>query len=1050
MSRHRAILAKLALAWVGIASAIRPAAGDGKVLVYQEGDAELLVNVTDRPGKLTVVGQGSPPSHTSHPTPPASPRVPTAPLQETHSYDPRQVVGGLASARGGSAPSLAMLAGNSGGAASVVRSSGISTATAGYAVAADTAESASAEVFAGGESSSGNSVLKAGQQQRAGAGSTAGFDSPRVDGGSGKVPLDPFGRSNGGGGGAMTPPRSISPAPTTFINRMPNPFTTTLGAAVPAPLPAMPTVVAWPFTQPEILNPSVRLHGHNHTGNVLPSRRRGDDGGTKDRADLLFLSTGSSGWGGGTGSFFGGEHFPHPMSDVPIHPRSPPPHAHPSLPVSTTSFMASSSDNQLALAMVPASLNAGFGFGVGVAGVSEGLPGSMSAPMPRAPAARRSPHDTHVTSASDGSSEMRLDGPASARLATAAVAINSLREPPNNGANVYTSPPARPPIAPRTSVSPPTGSPRRVTFDQAAEAALDRASSGRSVRSSTLPHAAPPDLRPDAAALQLSGLTSEEMPWWGGSSRMEGSIIMSERSRGSSAHGDAPGGSPQSARAAAAEADVDWAETPTSRTGKFPPIPEAQEVPPQAAALATAFGSGSRTSSSGDDWKWGPPQRTVEVGPPLAADLATAFSDTSSSAESDVERRTASPSKAAVLASPFGDSEDESHAGDEGPRANGSQTPVQGGTAAVLASAFGGDSSDDGGGMWGDGPAAGAGAGGGGGTAATLMSPFDDDDSGGYGGPSPPQQDRSSDAPANGVGHRAAGEAPWRKQASIRVGVVPSLMSPFGDDSDDEEVVPGWGRGIGASNDWETTESGGGRDALTSEDLKAYAADPQHQGHSDAAAQPPGRKPARGKGHRETYPFSRQPPSRLEYSSSTDDEQGGRGAGDGATLAAAAGMLADSHGPPSASAGGGGLMAEMSSAISLDQASAVLPSAEAHLRALVMNKSVHMMEAQFRMWINTSDITMTDEVIGRGSYGQVRARAPLWSPAACERLDDHLRACCRLGWWCAWLSSPRAGSDVPCLSAMGDVPLLPASARCMSSTSPAAAVAARYISCRRC
>lgn len=63
---------------------------------------------------------------------------------------------------------------------------------------------------------------------------------------------------------------------------------------------------------------------------------------------------------------------------------------------------------------------------------------------------------------------------------------------------------------------------------------------------------------------------------------------------------------------------------------------------------------------------------------------------------------------------------------------------------------------------------------------------------------------------------------------------------------------------------------------------------------------------------------------------------------------------------------------DMSGAISLDHNSTALPSAEANLRALMQNTSIHTLEAQFRMWINTSDITMTETVIGRGSYGQVR------------------------------------------------------------------------------
>eukprot|EP00892_Ulva_mutabilis_P001294 jgi/Ulvmu1/11165/UM072_0001.1 len=993
MSRHRAILAKLALARVGITSAIRPAAGDGKALIFQEDASEVLVNLTDRPGELTLLGQGGPPSHASHPTPPASPRVATQPLQDTPSYDARPPAAtSLGHLRNGSAPSLAVRV-NSGGAASVVRSSGISVATAGTAVAAAEGEAVSAEVAAAGtgeSSASWNSGLRTALLQRSGNGSSVGVDSPHAEGGS--VPLDQGGRGNTVGGIA-TPPRSMSPAPTTFINRMPNPF---VGSGAPAAVPvaAAPTLVAWPFCQPELLSVAVRLQGHSRAMNTgLGGRRRGDDSG-KDRGDLMFLSTGSSGWGGGNGSFFGGEHFPHPTADGPLHP----PLNQPSLPVSTTSFAASTSGNHyipgalsstgaaladLAPAMAPASFDAYAG--VGTARGSEGLPASVSAPMPAAPGAgsgRRLHPDAHFASVFEGHG----------------LAITGHRERPHSGGQVQTSPPTRPPIAPRTSMSPPTGSPRRVTFDQAAEAAFERMSScGRSIPGSNPAHAAQPDLRPDVAAMQFSGLNSEEMPWFGGSSRLEGSILVSERSRGSSLPGDAPGGSPMSARAATADADADWADTPTSRTGVFPTIPEAPELPPQAAMLATAFGSsGSATDSSfGDECRRGQPHGgavDMHMGPPVAAGLATAFSDSTMSQHSSsphgAASPAASPSKAAVLASPFGDSEDEEPA-QHGEPVSGTRSMNGtvyherhcGGTAAALASPFGDDSSDDGAGPWGSCAA-------GGGTAAALASPFDDDDDGSAGGlalPAPGEQHST----ANGVAQRP-GAAAWRNEGGARMGVVPSLMSPFGDGGDDDEDVPAF-RGRPArvvSRDWETTTEPGGPPSATA------AAEPQpsptasQASLSDAptvarkagrASRPPVAQPSRAsrsRAHRRTYPFSRQPPSRVDYSSSTDEEiaaelGGGGGGGHASLQAASAGAGWDGPSGTAQASGGAGLTAEMSSAISLDHQSGVLPSAEANLRALVKNKSVHTMEAQFRMWINTSDITMTDEVIGRGSYGQV-------------------------------------------------------------------------------
>ena len=42
------------------------------------------------------------------------------------------------------------------------------------------------------------------------------------------------------------------------------------------------------------------------------------------------------------------------------------------------------------------------------------------------------------------------------------------------------------------------------------------------------------------------------------------------------------------------------------------------------------------------------------------------------------------------------------------------------------------------------------------------------------------------------------------------------------------------------------------------------------------------------------------------------------------------------------------------------------------LRSLLENKPTAAMEKLFHMWIRSADITMTDDVIGRGSYGQVR------------------------------------------------------------------------------
>lgn len=41
------------------------------------------------------------------------------------------------------------------------------------------------------------------------------------------------------------------------------------------------------------------------------------------------------------------------------------------------------------------------------------------------------------------------------------------------------------------------------------------------------------------------------------------------------------------------------------------------------------------------------------------------------------------------------------------------------------------------------------------------------------------------------------------------------------------------------------------------------------------------------------------------------------------------------------------------------------------LRSLLENQPTQMMEKLFHMWIRAADITMTPEVIGRGSYGQV-------------------------------------------------------------------------------
>lgn len=973
MSRHRAILAKLALAWVGISSAIKPGPGDGKVLLFQDGDSVFLVNLTDRPGELTVYNQGGPPSHSSHQTPPASPRVSPHTLQETSSFESRHVSGGgggLVHARGSSSTSLAKLAASSGGVPGAIRGSSASSNMAGHAVVGgDGVDGLSAEVPAAGESSaSGNSGLRNAVMHRTAAGAGAGADSPHGDGGS--VPLDPVGRSggvSGGGGGAATPPRSLSPGPTTFINRMPNPFTA--GTGGPAPFMHSPTVIAWPFCKPEICTVAVRLQGHSRVSNAVnhSGRRRGDD---KERADLMFLSTGSSGWGGGTGSFFGGEHLPHLLADAPSNPRSPPPPTHPTLPLSTSSFPASASDNvlasttsvpyggggslaELAPVMAPASFDASTG--VGAAHSADALPESASAPMLRLGAAQRAQHGALLASAFDGSGDMRdVVGPS-------AIAIQRHSQGSARVSGVYTSPTSRPPIAPRASMSPPTGSPRRVTFDHGTEAALDRLPS--SVRSGAQSPTAPPDLQPDAAVLQLSGLASEEMPWWGGSSRMEGSILVSERSRGSSEHIQHAehGGSPLSTRPPTPELDGDWAETPTSRTAKFPPIPEATELPPQAAALASAFGDGSGTaSSSGDDWK---SAMCVDVGPPVASGLATAFTGGSSedgTAEIAVPSRP--PSRAAMLASPFGDSDSADEetgaagglagADSVGPRAGA----AGGGTAAVLASPFGDDSSGDEGGMWGSG---------GGATAAALGSPFEDEDTG--------REERHAGAGRDAAPRTESGAAPWRKEASVRMGVVPSLMSPFGGDGndDDEDDGPGWARG-----DWDTTTS------TDSAGRGTYL--PAQNGRGTAGARKGGR-PRTGSGHRQTYPFSRPPVAKVDYSSSTDEETGMdfgpyRGEAGGGTTAlqvasaGAGGSGEAGEGGAQVSPGGG---AEMSGAISLDYPSAVLPTAETHLRALVANKSVHTMETQFRMWINTSDITMTDEVIGRGSYGQVRARAPV-------------------------------------------------------------------------
>lgn len=1014
MSRHRAILAKLALAWVGIASAIRRTSDDGKVLLFHEDATEFLVNLTDRPGELTVLGQGGPPSHSSHPTPPASPRMSPHPLQETSSFESRHVGGaggsGLANVRVGSSPSLAMLVG---GAAGTVRGSSISSATPVPGASADGAEGLSAEVPQGGESSaSGNSGLRAALLQRSAG--TAGLDSPHADGGS--VPLDPFGRGSSGGG-VSTPPRAMSPGPTTFINRMPNPFTGGR-AGVPAIVDnaAAPMVVAWPFSQPEICTVAVRIQGH---GRVAPAvggastggRRRGDDGaGGKERGDVLFLSTGSSGLGGGTGSFFGGEHMPHALGEAPVHPRSPPL----PLPVSTPpsaavvvmenevggTYGAGATLAELAPAMAPASFDASIG--VGAATKAE-LPSSVSAPVPQhgAAAAQRAHHSGHFVSAFDGDADPGRRSPA------AAIAIKSHSYGQVHALlpHAYTSPPSRPPIAPRASMSPPTGSPRRVTFDQAPDPGFERVpSSGRSVRSGVQsPTAPPPDLQPDTAAMQLSGLASEEMPWWGGSSRLEGSILVSERSRGSSEqiqHTDL-GSSPLSTRAATPEPDSEWGETPTSRTAKFPTIPEAPEPAPRAAALPSAFSGGSGTTSvSGDEWKWDTPDRCAGDGPAISGGLATVLSGRSSKGGKEGGASASpSPSKAAVLASPFGDSEDEAECGSV-PVGGGGGPPgvVSGGTAAVLASPFGDDSSgdDNGSGTWGSGGGATA-------TATAFASPFQEDEVSSW---APAQAGSRGDTRGNGAVTRSESSTmPWRKEGSVRVGVVPSLMSPFGGDGDDDddEGAPPWYSGRGQSREWDTTASTASADQTASTG-DGTAAVPNGRAGAGVPLHParnPGR-PRSSSAHRRTYPFSRKPPSRAGYSSSTDDEIATEIGGSAAALQVASVAGGGSTAPaesaqPSLGASG---VAEMSGAISLDYQSAVLPSAEANLRALVANKPVHTMEAQFRMWINSSDITMTEEVIGRGSYGQVRP-CPGWLLRGTVVL---CRTCVALQHLCSWVT----------------------------------------------
>ena len=80
---------------------------------------------------------------------------------------------------------------------------------------------------------------------------------------------------------------------------------------------------------------------------------------------------------------------------------------------------------------------------------------------------------------------------------------------------------------------------------------------------------------------------------------------------------------------------------------------------------------------------------------------------------------------------------------------------------------------------------------------------------------------------------------------------------------------------------------------------------------------------------------------------------------------------------PSTSIGISNMLSDPGAALSaalVDASSASLVE-DGGLRSLLEGKPTATMEKLFHMWIRSADITMTETVIGRGSYGQVRRRA---------------------------------------------------------------------------
>lgn len=482
-----------------------------------------------------------------------------------------------------------------------------------------------------------------------------------------------------------------------------------------------------------------------------------------------------------------------------------------------------------------------------------------------------------------------------------------------------------------------------------------------------------------------------------------GSITTSSRPAAKSAFADSTGNG----------SDTELEEAASGAVQKFPPIPEAPER--WGIGVVTALPSGFGGDDDSDAGRFGPYKN------PTGNANGFETRDSGGSANLDISS-TFTPTQAAVSAptraqSPLSATAQDGGAAGRCGGASGSRRGPAAGVAKIFKGAF--DSESETGSPSGDGR----------GVAKVFKGAFDSEseagsprvdrrDIAGAQQPRPPQSNGSYRGPQgddeNTLTSAGSQHSDSTNSRSGRSGARPfagRLLSPFGEDEDegdseDDNVAGAAGGGVKGSSSGPKASGmlqplagafGGGvassllspfadNDAGNSGEVSIHSnrIPPVAGAGSSSMTSPHTPRPARNNGDTSSSmtgvssrPFSSKNGTRrsdgngkggLHPFTNQLRQQGNAADYDSEEEADIAAEL--DHGSDMFGSRGAGHV-DMSGAISLDHNSTALPSAQANLQALMQNTSIHTLEAQFRMWINTSDITMTETVIGRGSYGQV-------------------------------------------------------------------------------